>query len=251
MTENIENAESAKDERTSEQVEIDRLKAECEVWQSRYTRCRDEYSRYRQDAKAFTKQSDQTIENLTGKIAAQEEHIAHHHRRDDVRFAEMKQMEDKLTSYSALLNLMADAGRLPIELIEHIDAGISAIHDQGIELPMEVADVKFFTGKNPLQQLRDYLAKQMPDDDVIPAHICESENCDDPSHDTEYVTPRDLATEVKADWEREMEETGGVMPEHKPGPGEQRFYVSGPGMDKLSYTDAGLPKRPIKDDPQG
>lgn len=247
MTENIENAESAKDERTSEQVEIDRLKAECEVWQSRYTRCRDEYSRYRQDAKAFTKQSDQTIENLTGKIAAQEEHIAHHHRRDDVRFAEMKQMEDKLTSYSALLNLMADAGRLPIELIEHIDAGISAIHDQGSESPMEVADVKFFTGKNPLQQLRDYLAQHVAenggkiefDENGVPQVTIEDD-------DTEYVTPRT------------MRETGGTMPAYEPGPDEQKVildeqahYVSGPDMERTSYTDAGLPKRPIKDDPQG
>ena len=251
MTENIENVESSKDERTDEQVEIDRLTAECAVWRDRSERVNKEYARYRMDTRVFTKQADDTIENLNGKIAAQDEHLLMHHQRDEVRAAEMERMEAKLTSYSALLNLMADAGRLPIEMLEHIDAGISAIHDQGIELPMEVADVKFFTGKNPLQQLRDYLAKQMPDDDVIPAHICESENCDDPSHDTEYVTPRDLATEVKADWEREMEETGGVMPEHKPGPGEQRFYVSGPGMDKLSYTDAGLPKRPIKDDPQG
>ena len=230
-----ENTEQTEDTRSAEQVEIDRLTAECAVWRDRNERVNKEYARYRKDMREFTKQADQTIENLNSRIAAQNEHLSVHHQQDAARAAEMEQMEAKLTSYSALLNLMADAGRLPIEMLEHIDAGISAIHDNttGGSMPqMEVADVKFFTGKNPLQQLRDYLAESVAknggkvefDENGIPQVTIEDDD------DTEYVTPRDLATEVKAE----------------SGPA----YSEGPDMERVSYTDAGLPKRPVQDKPQ-
>lgn len=212
MTENAEQVEQTEDTRTPEQVEMDRLRAECEVWHDRCTRVNKEYSRYREDARESIKLNDQTIENLNSKIQAQQHHLEVHHRQDVRHATEMERMKAKLDSYSSLLSLLADAGRIHPDLLDQIDAGISTLHDAEDELPQ----VKFFTGKNAQEAMRSFLSE------------LGAEMASEDEDDEEYVTPRT------------MRESGGSMPEYEPGPDEQ----------KVVLTDAGLPKRPVKDKPQ-
>lgn len=196
------------DGRSPEQVEIDRLKNECAVWRTRCEQSQKTYNKYREDAQAFDKKNQETISDLTAMCRKMEDHIREHHLADERHSIEMKRMKIKLDSYSSLLSLMADAGRLHPDLLDQIDAGISAMHDSKAGTP----EVKFFVSENPMQDLLSFLAKNTPENDED----------EDPESKGEY-------DEDEAD--------------------DEPQYVSGPDMDKLSYTDVGLPKRPVKDAP--
>lgn len=131
-----ENAEATKNPRTAEQAEIERLKNVCEVWEARATRAREESIRHYNQV---TKQNE-TISMLRFEIDAHKDHISKHHERDTQRSLELALANTKVTSYSTLLALLTDAGRLSPDLMDQVDAGISAIHESSREMIQELKD---------------------------------------------------------------------------------------------------------------
>lgn len=102
----------------------------------------------------------------------------------------------KLAVFEQLLNMAVDGGRIGSEMFDAMNRGLQAEDELNTR-----AALTFLSGDIPegAKRLLDALFEQSEDDDdVVDAHICESDNCDDPSHDTEYVTPRDLQVNMSA-----------------------------------------------------